>query len=73
MKENIKKCRYEDRSEMYCTEAGRAVRALLKRDIQIDYLFADPPYKKLEYYDYLSILEEGGKLSQMPSSSVSIR
>lgn len=64
LKENIKKCRYEDRSEMYCTEAGRAVRALLKRDIQIDYVFADPPYKKLEYYDYLSILAEGGKLSR---------
>lgn len=63
LKENIKKCRYEEVSEVYCTDASRAVKALLKRDIQIDYLFVDPPYKKLEYYDYISLLVEGGKLA----------
>lgn len=64
LKENIKKCRYEDISELYCTDAGRAVKALLKRDLQIDYLFVDPPYKKREYYNLVSVLVEGGKLSE---------
>lgn len=64
LKENIKKCRYEDRAEAYCTDALRGIKALLKRDIQLDYLFVDPPYKKLEYYDYILMLEEGGKLSK---------
>lgn len=64
LKENIQKCRYEEMAELYCTDANRAVKALLKRDIQIDYLFVDPPYKKLEYYNFVSLLAEGGKLSQ---------
>lgn len=63
LKENIKKCRYEEVSELYCTDAGRAVKALLKRDIRIDILFVDPPYKKVEYYNYVSQLAESGKLS----------
>jgi len=64
LKENIQKCRYEEKAELYCTDASRAVKALLKRDIQIDYVFVDPPYKKLEYYNFVSLLAEGGKLSQ---------
>lgn len=63
LKENIKKCRYEVVSELYCTDAGRAVKALLKRDIQVQYLFVDPPYMKREYYDLVPVLVEGGKLS----------
>ena len=41
----------------------RAVKALLKREIVIDYLFVDPPYHKIEYYDLVETLVEGGKLS----------
>lgn len=64
LQENIKKCRYEDVSELYRTDAARAVKALLKRDITIDYLFVDPPYHKKEYYDFVEALVEGGKLSE---------
>ena len=42
----------------------RAVKALLKRDIVIDYLFVDPPYHKKEYYDLVDALVDGGKLAQ---------
>ncbi len=63
LQENIKKCRYEDVSEIFRTDATRAVKALLKRDITIDYLFVDPPYHKIEYYDLVETLVEGEKLS----------
>ena len=61
--ENIKKCRYEEVAETYKTDANRAVKALLKRDIQIHYLFMDPPYAKVEYYDLILTLIEANKLT----------
>ena len=62
--ENIKKCRYEDHVETYCNDAVRAVKALAKRDIEIDVLFLDPPYHKIEYYNLAGQLVEHGKLSE---------
>ncbi len=64
LQENIKKCRYEDVSELFRTDAMRGVKALLKRDIVIDYLFVDPPYHKKEYYDLFETLIKGDKLSE---------
>lgn len=64
LKENIKKCRYEDVSEVYRTDANRAVKALLKRDIEIHYVFLDPPYEKVKYYDLICELAEGEKIAQ---------
>lgn len=61
--ENIKKCRYEEIAETYKTDANRAVKGLLKRDIQINYLFMDPPYAKVEYYDLILTLIEANKLT----------
>lgn len=63
LQENIKKCRYEDVTELFRTDANRAVKGLLKRDIEIDYLFVDPPYHKNEYYDLVEVLAHGGKLA----------
>ncbi|MFC7685527.1 16S rRNA (guanine(966)-N(2))-methyltransferase RsmD [Ureibacillus sp. GCM10028918] len=64
LQENIKKCRYEEVSESFKTDATRAVKGLLKRDIQLDYLFLDPPYHKTEYYNLLNLLVDHGKLSE---------
>lgn len=63
LQENIKKCRYEEVSELFRTDAKRAVKGLLKRDIQIDFLFIDPPYHKVEYYDLVESLVNSGRLS----------
>ncbi|MER2000209.1 MAG: 16S rRNA (guanine(966)-N(2))-methyltransferase RsmD [Lysinibacillus sp.] len=62
--ENIKKCRYDEHVETYCNDAVRAVKALAKRDIEIDVLFLDPPYHKIEYYNLAGQLVEQGKLSE---------
>ncbi|KGR73788.1 16S rRNA (guanine(966)-N(2))-methyltransferase RsmD [Ureibacillus sinduriensis] len=64
LQENIKKCRYEAVAETFKTDAARAVKGLLKREIQLDYLFLDPPYHKKEYYDLLNSLVDHGKLSE---------
>ena len=64
LKENIKKCRYEDVSEVYRNDATRAVKALVKRDIVIDLLFLDPPYHKVEYYNLVQTLVDAEKLSK---------
>jgi len=61
---NIKKCRYEREVELFRTDANRAVKGLLKREIVIDYLFVDPPYHKKEYYDLVETLVQGEKLSE---------
>lgn len=63
LQENIKKCRYEAETELFRTDAARAVKGLVKREIVIDYLFVDPPYHKAEYYDFVATLAEAGKLS----------
>lgn len=63
LKENIEKCHYEERAEVYCNDAIRAVKALLKRDITFDYLFVDPPYAKMDYYNLVEVLVENGKVS----------
>lgn len=63
LQENIKKCRYEDCAELFRTDALRAVKGLLKRDITVDYVFLDPPYHKGEYYDLVTTLVENGKIA----------
>lgn len=63
LQENIKKCRYEENTELFRTDALRAVKGLMKRDVVIDFLFVDPPYHKGEYYDFVGTLVEAGKLS----------
>ena len=64
LQENIKKCRYDELVETYCNDAVRAVKALSKRDIEIDLLFLDPPYAKIDYYNLAGKLVEQGKLSE---------
>lgn len=39
------------------------MKALLKRDIQIDLLFVDPPYHKKDYYDLVETLVQGEKIT----------
>ncbi|MGX9133555.1 16S rRNA (guanine(966)-N(2))-methyltransferase RsmD [Rummeliibacillus sp. JY-2-4R] len=51
LKDNITKCRYEDRSELYRNDATRALKILIKKEVQADLIFLDPPYKKHQYYE----------------------
>lgn len=53
--ENIQACKMEDKAEVYRNDADRALKALIKREIQFDYIFLDPPYKKQQL---LSLMEK---------------
>lgn len=64
LQENIRKCRYEENSELFRIDAKRAVKALLKRDIQFKLVFLDPPYHHKEYYDLVQILIDNDKVHE---------
>jgi 16S rRNA (guanine966-N2)-methyltransferase len=49
--ENLKKCHLEDQAEVFRIDATRALKALAKREVNIDLLFLDPPYQQTEYYN----------------------
>ena len=47
IKSNLKQLDLMSQSEVYKNNADRALKALANRDIQFDYIFLDPPYKKV--------------------------
>jgi len=62
--DNIKKCRYEEQSEVFRIDAKRAVKGFLKRDIQLDLVMLDPPYHQSEYYELVNVLVENNKIHE---------
>jgi 16S rRNA (guanine966-N2)-methyltransferase len=44
IKENVASCEFGNRVEIYRNDATRALKALIKRELQFDYIFLDPPY-----------------------------
>jgi 16S rRNA (guanine966-N2)-methyltransferase len=64
--DNIKTCGFENATEVYRTDADRALKALIKRNMKFDYIFLDPPYKKqqlvslMEYMDKHNIINDNG-------------
>ncbi|SDB87397.1 16S rRNA (guanine966-N2)-methyltransferase [Pelagirhabdus alkalitolerans] len=56
IKQNIQTLKLTDRSEVYRNDAFRALKPLSKRDIQFDFIFLDPPYKKNVYEKLLNQL-----------------
>jgi len=49
IKENLKAMKFEDQSEVFRTDARRALRAAAKRGLVFDFILLDPPYKKVKY------------------------
>ncbi|MEW9050352.1 MAG: 16S rRNA (guanine(966)-N(2))-methyltransferase RsmD [Neobacillus sp.] len=62
--ENIKMCRMEEQAEVYRNDAERGLKALLKREIQFDYIFLDPPYKKQQLISLMQKIGEQNQLKQ---------
>lgn len=55
IKENLKTVKYEDKAEVYRTDAQRALKAAAKRGLGFDLILLDPPYQKISY---LTLIEE---------------
>ncbi|OCA85559.1 16S rRNA (guanine(966)-N(2))-methyltransferase RsmD [Bacillus sp. FJAT-27225] len=64
IKDNIKTCDFEERTEVYRTDAERALKALKKRDLTFDFIFLDPPYKKQQLVKLLEQIDADGRLKR---------
>ncbi|ALC91101.1 DNA methyltransferase [Bacillus sp. FJAT-18017] len=64
IKDNLKACEFEDRSEVYRTDAERALKAVKKRELDFDFIFLDPPYKKQQLVKILEQIDADGRLKQ---------
>lgn len=58
IKENVKELRLEDRVEIYRNDAFRALKALVKREIQFDLILLDPPYKGQKINEIIEFVHE---------------
>lgn len=56
--ENLKSCDLEDRAEVYRNDAIRALKAIQKREINFNYIFLDPPYKKQQLVKLLEMIDK---------------
>ncbi|MGD6816296.1 16S rRNA (guanine(966)-N(2))-methyltransferase RsmD [Metabacillus sp. 84] len=43
---NLEACRLQDQAEVYRNDAERALKAIIKRELQFKLIFLDPPYKQ---------------------------
>ena len=56
--ENIRACKFEEQTEVYRNDAERALKALIKREINFDYIFLDPPYKKQQLVNLMEKMDQ---------------
>ncbi|WP_374706905.1 16S rRNA (guanine(966)-N(2))-methyltransferase RsmD [Bacillus sp. J14TS2] len=64
IKNNVQYCKMNSQVEIYRNDAERALKALLKRDIQFDYIFLDPPYHRQKLEAILHTIEKNNLLKQ---------
>jgi 16S rRNA (guanine966-N2)-methyltransferase len=62
--ENIHKCEFDHKGEVYRNDADRAIKAVTKRDLVFNYIFMDPPYKKQQLEKLLKVIAEHKLLSK---------
>lgn len=62
--DNLKSCKVEEEVEVYRNDAFRAVKALVKREMQFDYIYLDPPYAKQELVKLLEFIQDNNLLSK---------
>ncbi|TYR82614.1 16S rRNA (guanine(966)-N(2))-methyltransferase RsmD [Priestia megaterium] len=46
IKSNLQSCNFQDQAEVYRNDAERALKALKKRELMLDLILLDPPYKE---------------------------
>jgi 16S rRNA (guanine966-N2)-methyltransferase len=66
VKQNLNSLEFVERSEVYKIDATRALKAIIKREIQFDIIFLDPPYAEqqvaaqlAQFHDYHLIRANG--------------
>jgi 16S rRNA (guanine966-N2)-methyltransferase len=56
IKENIQLLRLDEDTEVYRTDALRALKAIAKRNLVFDWIFLDPPYGKISLAELLQTI-----------------
>ncbi|MFS0861367.1 16S rRNA (guanine(966)-N(2))-methyltransferase RsmD [Fredinandcohnia sp. 179-A 10B2 NHS] len=64
IKANLEICKLSEHAEIYRNDATRAMKALVKRDIQFDLILLDPPYKQQKINQLLQEISEHSLLSK---------
>lgn len=64
IKQNIAFCGFEDQTEVFCNEAKRALKAIIKRGLKFSCIFLDPPYKLKELESIIAAIAESGMLTE---------
>lgn len=56
--ENIQSLELGNRAEVYRNDAGRALKAIQKRELKFNYIFLDPPYKQQQLIKLLETINQ---------------
>ncbi|MBM7586714.1 16S rRNA (guanine(966)-N(2))-methyltransferase RsmD [Bacillus pakistanensis] len=64
IKSNLDQCDLSDKSEVYRNESFRALKAIVKRELQFDLILLDPPYQKQKLVDILELIDDQQLLNE---------
>ncbi|MCH1623901.1 16S rRNA (guanine(966)-N(2))-methyltransferase RsmD [Fredinandcohnia quinoae] len=64
IKLNLEICDFTLNGEVYKNEAGRALKAIVKRGLQFDLIFLDPPYKQQKLNQLIKEISEKNLLKK---------
>ncbi|MBM7701749.1 16S rRNA (guanine(966)-N(2))-methyltransferase RsmD [Metabacillus iocasae] len=64
IKSNLESCGFENQAEVYRNDADRALKAIIKRDMQLDLILLDPPYKAQKLKALIELISEHHLLSK---------
>ncbi|WP_449539900.1 16S rRNA (guanine(966)-N(2))-methyltransferase RsmD [Ferdinandcohnia sp. Marseille-Q9671] len=63
IKTNLETCDLHNQAEVYRNDASRALKAIVKRELQFDLIFLDPPYKQQKLTELMTEISEHEVLS----------
>lgn len=63
IKQNIDFCGFEEQSEIFCNDANRALKAIIKRGLKFTHIFLDPPYKLTELENIIGTIDQAHLVS----------
>ncbi|MFC0271170.1 16S rRNA (guanine(966)-N(2))-methyltransferase RsmD [Metabacillus herbersteinensis] len=63
IKNNLEACQLEEYSEVYRNDSERALKAIIKRELQFQLIFLDPPYKQQKMKALIHTVSENNLLS----------
>ncbi|WP_110112945.1 16S rRNA (guanine(966)-N(2))-methyltransferase RsmD [Bacillus sp. CGMCC 1.16541] len=64
IKSNLESCQFESQAEVYRNDAERALKAIIKREVQVDLILLDPPYKAQKLKALIETISEHRLLSE---------